>query len=88
MSIAKQLQSMTGLAFISANPVLEKCHVCKKEFVRLSPDWIYKVRVGERYKYLCSYTCWRSTDKKKPTVLRGEKLSQDRIKSGKERDDP
>ena len=87
MSIAKQIQDMTHMAFISSMQVRERCHVCKKAFDRLSSDWIYRIRIGNSTKYMCSYTCWRATDKKKSTVLRGEKLAQDRIQSGKERDD-
>lgn len=89
MEIIQQLQSTTGLAYISANPIRETCPVCGKAFDLLSADWVYKTR-GTRNtapRYLCSYHCWRESHKTDHNRLRGEKLAQDRIKSGKERDD-
>lgn len=88
MEIIQQLQSTTGLAYICSNQIQEKCWVCKKIFDRLSSDWVYKTRVGTSSKYLCSYRCWRAADKKKTPRLRGEKVAQDRINSGKERETP
>lgn len=35
-----------------------KCPVCKKIFLH-NPSSIYKMIVGGRTKYYCSYTCWR-----------------------------
>ena len=34
------------------------CPVCKQEFERLSIDWAYRIRRGNRVYYYCSYSHW------------------------------
>lgn len=41
------------------------CYECKKTFAKLSQEWAYKVRVGERFKPCCSWKCVRSHERKK-----------------------
>ena len=38
---------------------MRKCPVCKKQFLH-NPMSIYKLQYGNRFKFYCSYTCWRS----------------------------
>lgn len=41
------------------------CYECKKTFAKLSQEWAYKVRVGEKFKPCCSWKCVRSHERKK-----------------------
>ena len=79
MDIVHQLQSTTGLAYISTNPIRETCPACGKAFDRLSADWVYKTRGTKNTdpRYLCSYHCWRESHKTDHNRLRGEKQKEE-----------
>ena len=46
----------TGVNGLTAECV---CHQCKRHFERLSVDWAYKIRVDDKYKWFCSWRCFR-----------------------------
>ena len=57
-----------------------KCPQCGRNFERLSPDWTYKVKKGEKIYYYCTYSCWtRALEKfsEKPPPRKVPKLKPD-----------
>ena len=38
--------------------VTMKCPQCGRDFERLSLEWTYKIRKGDRIYYYCTYSCW------------------------------
>lgn len=42
----------------------KKCSVCRKSFLVLNGDYVYKVFVNGRNLYQCSYGHWREEHKK------------------------
>ena len=84
--ITRRLANTQTLYPGTYNPKTVKCSECKKRFELLSSDWVYTVSENGKKLWQCSWKCHRLADKRvHPTsFLRGEKVAQQRIESGKE----
>jgi len=52
---------MDNLEFFEGKEI--ECPICKKIFIRLSSNWVYKIGSGTHQKYFCSWKCMRKAEK-------------------------
>lgn len=84
--ITRRLVDTKPIAMVTFNPRVVRCSECKKKFELLSPQWVYTTVTNGKRHWQCRWKCHQIAYAKAhpKRALRGEKVAQQRIDTGKE----